>query len=346
MPSAKDDLSARLQSPQDTPVWFFTSTQAALLREAEAPVLRALEEAHGEEATRIDGPAPDLGDIIGAAGAISLFGGVRVVHLREITPSAMADKDAAELAALLGELENAVLVVTVLYKDEKAAKTKKAKQLFDAAAAAGYARDITPPTRRDNLRYLEASAAALDARFAPGAAEALLERAGEDRPLLANETAKLAAIAGYGTITTEQVERYGAHNVEADVFALVRHIVGGNRGAAFALLRDLFALKHEPFAIAASLSGTFVDMLRVRVGEKRGRNPAAVFGEMGYKGNPWRLTKAKENARRYSDAALRRAVLLLAELDLSLRTTALPDREKGVLVEAAMEALIELGARR
>lgn len=346
MSPAKNELEQRLQSPFETPVWLFSGTNTPLLREAEGQVLRALASASGEDDyTRVDGPAPNIPDVIEAAGAISLFGDVRVVLLREITPAQMGDKDAAELAELFSQLENALLVVTVLHKDEKAAKTKKAKQLFDAAAKAGYAAELKTPGRRENLDYIKSAAAALGASFAPGAAEALLDRAGEDRPLLQNEASKLAAMAGYGVIGEALVEKYSVHNIEADVFALVRHITAGKRAVAFGLLRDLFALRHEPVAIVSALAGTFVDMLRVRAGERSGRASAAVFSEMGYRGNPWRLQKAKENARRYRDAALDEAVLDLAALDMALRSTALADRDKGVLVEAAVERLIDLGSR-
>ncbi len=345
MAPLKDELERRLQDPLQTPVWYFTSTEAALLREMEKKTLAALCAALGaEDVTRIDGPAPDLGAVIEATGAISLFGDVRMVLLREVVLSSMGDKDAAELAELFAELENAVLVVTVLHKDKKAAGTKKAKQLFDAAAKAGFADDLALPTRRENLAFLRDAAAAVGASFAPGAAEALLERAGEDRPLLHAEVDKLAAMAGYGVIDIQTVERYGAHNIEADVFALVRHITSCDSGAAHALLADLFTLRHEPVAIAAALAGSYVDMLRVREGERQGRSTADVFSEMGYKGNPWRLQKARDNARRYSDAALRRAVFCLAELDIALKSAALAD--KSVLLEAAVAELICLGARR
>lgn len=307
-------------------------------------MLRALaQSADADDVTRIDGPKPDLGEVIAAAGAISMFGDARVVLLREVTPASMGDKDAAELAALFAELENAVLVVTLLHKDDKAAKTKKSKLLLDAAAAAGHAAELKAPGRRENIAFLKDAATALGAHFAPGAAESLLERAGESRPLLQNETAKLAAMAGWGTITEEMVARYGVHNIESDIFALVRHITGGNRAAAFGQLHDLFAQRHEPTSIAASLAGTFVDMLRVRAGEHNGKSTQTVFTELGYRGNPWKLQKARENARRYSDAALAAAVRHLAELDLALRSTALNDKDKGVLVEVAVETLLELG---
>ena len=42
--------------------------------------------------------------------------------------------------------------------------------------------------------------------FAPGAEAALLDRCGDDQFLLQNEIAKLAALSGYTTITTQMIQ--------------------------------------------------------------------------------------------------------------------------------------------
>lgn len=337
-------LNNALKSPFDTPVYYFAGYDETLLRQAANAVLKALDAAGADgETTRIDGPTPDIGEIIAAAGAISFFGTPRVVYIREASPSAIKDKDADELVEIFGQLENAVLVVTALYKDKRTASSKKAKAIFAAAEKSGVAMEVTPPTRRENLDFINQTAHGLGAAFAPGAAEALLERAGEERALLKSETEKLAAFSGYGEITHELVAKYATHNVEADVFELARLITAGRRSAAQKKLADLLALKHEPIAIAAALSGTYVDMYRVRAGEKARRATSAIFKEMGYKGNDYRLKKAGENARRYSTRQLEAAVILLAGLDRELKSSALPD--KSILLEAAVSQLIIIGEK-
>ena len=337
-------LEKALQDPFQTPVYYFASTEEALLREEAARVRSALlADDVGADITRVDGPSPDLGEVVAAAGAISFFGTPRVVELWEIAPPSLKDKDADELAALFDELENAVLLVTCLYKDKRVAASKKAKMLLDAAGKVGYSVVLAKPTRRDNLDLLQREAAAQGAAFAPGAAEALLERAGESRPLLQSETQKLAAFAGYGTITTELVERFGTHNVEADVFQLSGMITSGRRAAAQQKLTELLALRHEPIAIAGALAGSFVDMYRVRTGQKARRSFSAMAKELGYT-SEYRLQKAGENAARYTANSLRKCILLLAKLDRELKSSALHD--KSTLLLAAVGELILLGERR
>lgn len=339
----QDKLDGILQDPYACPVYYFASTEQELLRRCAATVRTALARACGDaEVTRIDGPAPDLGEVVAAAGAISFFGTPRVVELKEITPSAIKDKDAEELGGLFGALENAVLIVTCLYKDKKTATSKKSKALFGAAQAAGYAAELAKPTRRETLAFLEQTANQQGASFGSGAAEQLLDRAGDDQALLATETAKLAALSGYATITTELVNRHAVHNIEADVFQLAGLITSGRRAAAHEKLGELFQLRHEPVALVGALGGSFVDMYRTRVGTAARRTPAAIAKDFGYS-NEWRIKKARENAEGYSTPRLARAVDCLVRLDRQLKGSALSD--KTVLVQMAVDELISLRGR-
>ncbi|MGD9560324.1 MAG: DNA polymerase III subunit delta [Oscillospiraceae bacterium] len=341
MASKMDELKAALARPGHCPVYYLASTQGALLEEAAACVRSALAPGDDAEVTLVPGPVPSLDDAIAAAGVISFFGTPRLVELRAIAPSSMSEKDVAALAELFGEVSNAVLLVTALYKDKKTAASKKAKALFAAAGKAGLALEFPPPTRRQTLEYLQGLAEAQGARFAPRAAEALLERAGEDRHLLQNEVAKLAAFVNYQTITEEDVHRWATRNIEADVFELLRLVTAGKKAAVFQKLDELFSLRHEPVAISAALAGSYVDMLRVRIAESCGKSASQLAADYGYTGSPYRLQKAKQNAAPLSTAELQAAVLLLAKLDVDLKSNPLPD--KGMLLQAALGNLMQLG---
>lgn len=340
---ATKKLEDCLKEPYQTPVYYFASTEQPLLRETAVRVKKELLRMDPQaEISRVDGPEPDLGEVIASAGAISFFGTPRVVEIREMMISSMKDKDVDELAELFGQLENAVLLVTCLYKDKRVAGGKKSKLLLQAAEKNGFAQVLEKPTRRDNLAYMQEQAGLLGAKFAPGAAESLLERAGDDRPLLASEVAKLAAFSGYTRITTEMVQKYGAHNIEADVFQLARYITSGQSGAAQEKLAELLALKNEPIAIVGALSGTYVDMYRVRAALESRRTLADVARDFGYS-SEYRVQKAKENSARYTTENLRQCILRLSQLDKELKSSALSD--KTPLLQATVGALMLLGGK-
>lgn len=345
MAQSKPKLADKLAQPFGTSVYYFCSTEVEPLRAAAQKVSKALlSHPDGADTTRLDGPGIDFGAVIEAAGSLSFFGTPRVIELREIVVSSLSDKDAAELATLFADVQNAVFLITVLHKDKRTAGSKKSKLLFDAAAKAGYAEELQKPTRQQNIAYIGKVAQHLGAQFAPGAEEVLLDRAGEDRPLLANETQKLAAISGYTQISIDMVNEYATDNTEADVFQLARAITARQRREAYARLDKLLVQKHEPIAIAAALSGTFVDMYRVRCGAEIGLAPAAVGADLGYTGSPYRLQKAKENAARYTTAELETCLLELGELDAALKSSPLPD--KSVLLTTTIARLMRPSANK
>ena len=77
-------------------------------------------------------------------------------------------------------LENAVMVLTTVFKDDKAKSTKKAKLLISTAAKAGVALEFEKPGPGAVRDFLAARAQALGTRLAPGAADAMVQRCGTD----------------------------------------------------------------------------------------------------------------------------------------------------------------------
>ena len=126
---------AALARAEETGVFYFYSTEEYQVRRWAAQTVQAL--GADADVTRVDGPAPDIGSVVMAVGTISMFGTRRVVELPQVEPSAMSDADVAALCDLMESAQNAVLVMTTVFKDDKAAKTKKAKQMIDTARENG-----------------------------------------------------------------------------------------------------------------------------------------------------------------------------------------------------------------
>jgi DNA polymerase-3 subunit delta len=85
------------------PVYYFYSSERYLVRQAVARAAKLLAEGEDEETTVLDGAAPEIEQLIMAAGTISFFGTRRVVLLPEVDPAAYSDKDLDELCALTPE---------------------------------------------------------------------------------------------------------------------------------------------------------------------------------------------------------------------------------------------------
>ena len=330
---------AALARAEETGVFYFYSTEEYQVRRWAAQTVQAL--GADADVTRVDGPAPDIGSVVMAVGTISMFGTRRVVELPQVEPSAMNDADVAALCDLMESAQNAVLVMTTVFKDDKAAKTKKAKQLIDAARRCGFAAACTPPPAADARRFLRVRAAALGAQLEPEAAALMQERCGTDLFLLDSEVSKLAAACGYGVITPQLVGQMSTWNIEASVFDLAGLVQRRERAAALQKLGQLLDLQNDPIAITAALAGTFVDMYRAKCGAAAHRDSTAVHKDFGYRGSDWRLRKASREAARYTRAQLEQMLDILLRLDAQLKRS---PADKAVLLQTALCEMMQIGA--
>ena len=95
------ETKLRQLAQEGCPVYYFYSSERYLVRQAVARAAKLLAEGEDEETTVLDGAAPEIEQLIMAAGTISFFGTRRVVLLPEVDPAAYSDKDLDELCATL-----------------------------------------------------------------------------------------------------------------------------------------------------------------------------------------------------------------------------------------------------
>lgn len=337
------NLQKALATPQQYSVFYYFSTEAYLVRAYAQKTLALLTADGNAEVTRVEGPAPDLEEVIASAGTISFFGTRRIVEVSLLDPSAMNDADVAALCDVMGSLENAVLLLTTVFAEERAKTTKKAKQLLAAAEKNGLVAELTKPQRRDAERFAVECAKALHTTLQPANAALLVERCGTEYFTLENEIAKLAAAAQYGEITRELIARFGTQNIEADVFSMVRLVTSHRTGAALEELARLLELQNEPIAITGALASAYLDLYRVKCGAAAHKSYAAVFKECGYRGNDYRLKKSSETAAAYTQAQLSQILEILLRLDLSLKSS---PANATVLLQTALCEMSMVGERR
>ena len=324
------------------PVFYFYSTEGYLVRQAGQMVCRVLAE-DAEEVTVLDGAAPQIEQIVMAAGTISFFGTRRVVWLPELDPGAYSDADLDALCDTITSAENAVLVLCSAFAPEwgKLKLSKRAQKLAAHCRKLGYAEELAKPRPAELKAMLMERAAGQGASLAQNAADVLLERCGEDLFLLENEVDKLCALAGYGTVTAAMVARMGTVSLEADVFEMIRMINAKNASGACQKLQTLLRLQQEPVAITAAMIGSYIDLYRVKLGQKHGKNYSVVFKDFGYKGSDFRLKRSAQTAAHYSLAQLEDCLAILLELDQRLKSQPVSAR---ILLETALCQLALAGS--
>ncbi len=325
------------------PVFYFYGGDRALAQRA-CFAARSLLQGEDTETTVLEGPTPEIEQIVMAAGTISFFASRRVVELPDLVPKTYSDADIEELCDTLESAENAVFFITSTYPVEygRMQITKPAKRLIDCCKKIGYVAEIAPP-RPDELQNILIEHATAQGATLPGrVAAALIERCGAELALLENEVDKLCAYANYQTITAEMVAEIGTQSLEADVFDMVRMMTAKNATAACKKLHTLLLLQQEPIAITAALIGSYTDLYRVKLGQRAGHNYSTVFKDYGYKGKDYRLKKSLETAARYSLAQLEECIDVLAETDKILKSQPIQDR---TVLEMALCRLSNMGKR-
>lgn len=326
---------------QGCPVFYFYSSEGYLVRQAVRLACRVL--ADGEEVTVLDGAAPQVEQLIMAAGTISFFGTRRVVCLPELDPGAYGEKDLEAFMDTVASLENAVLVLGSVFEADRTGKPKpgkRAQRLVAQCKKLGYAEEMARPGPTELRQMAAERAQAQGAQLTGPALTALLERCGEDPYLLENEVDKLAALSGYQTITPAMVAEAGVVSLEADVFEMVRMVTGKNAAAACKKLHILLRLGQEPIAITAAMIGSYVDLYRVKLGQQNKKNYSAVFKDFSYKGSDYRLKKSAQTAAGYTLPQLKACLQVLLELDQALKSQPVSPQ---VLLETALCRLAMAG---
>ena len=313
------EAKLRQLADKGCPVYYFYSTERYLVRQAVNAAVRILSADSDEDATVLDGAAPEIEGLIMAAGTISFFGTRRVVVLPEVDPGAYGAKDLDELCSTLASLENAVVVLGSVFPLErnKLKAGKSAQKLIAQCKAIGYVEELAKPRPFELKAMMIDRAKAQGTSLPDGAAAALLERCGEDPFLLENEVDKLCALSGYQTVTAAMVADMGT----------------------VSLLR----LQQEPIAITAAMIGSYVDLYRVKLGAARKKNYSTVFKDFGYKGSDYRLKRSAETASHYTLGQIEACLQVLLELDQSLKSQPV---EEQILLETALCRLAMAGSGR
>ena len=309
------ETKLRQLADKGCPVYYFYSSERYLVRQAVAAATRILTADSDEDATVLDGAAPEIEQLIMAAGTISFFGTRRVVVLGSVF-----------------ELERSKL------------KTgKRAQKLIAQCKALGYTEELAKPKPFELKMMMIDRAKEQKTTLPDGAAAALLERCGEDPFLLENEVDKLCALSGYQTVTAAMVAEMGTVSLEADVFEMIRMITAKNATGACKKLQTLLRLQQEPIAITAAMIGSYVDLYRVKLGAAKRKNYSTVFKDFGYKGSDYRLKRSAETASHYTLGQIENCMQVLLELDQSLKSQPTDDQ---ILLETALCRLAMAGSGR
>jgi DNA polymerase III subunit delta len=252
------------------------------------------------------GPA-DLYDLLGP----SLFGDRRVVVLRGAQDAA---KELVE--ALLAHLADPAPEVSLVVVHSGGNRGKALVEgLRIAAADTVLCAKLTRAEER--LDFIRGEVARAGGTITAEGAAVLLEAVGNDLRELATVCAQLVNDTG-GRIDGAAVARYHRGRAEVSGFAVADRAVVGDVPGALEALRWAMAIGVPHVLVADALADGVRTVARVIDAGRT--NPQQLAGRLGMP--PWKVRRALGQARGWSEAGLRSALRLVADLNAEVKGVA------------------------
>lgn len=199
----------------------------------------------------------------------------------------------------------------------------RAKALVTTLTKAGVVTVECPAVTRQEERLgfvraeVRAHGGAIDAR----AAAALVDAVGNDLRDLASAAAQLVADTA-GAIDSAAVARYHTGRAEVTGFAVADRAVVGETDQALEALRWAFTVGVADVLVADALADGVRSIARV-FSAGRG-NPYELASSLGMP--PWKVKRAQQQARGWSEAGLRQAMGVVADLNAAVKGVAADPR--------------------
>lgn len=217
-----------------------------------------------------------------------------------------------------------ILVLAAPY--EKLDERKKVTKLLKKQAEVMETNKLNEKQLKE---WLQARAAANRTPIEDEALDHLLTIAGTGLMVLSSELDKLSLYAtGEQRITIEMVDKLTARSLEQDIFALVDKVVTGKVEQAFRIYYDLLKLNEEPIKILAVIANQFRLIYQTKELARKGYGQQQIASFL--KVHPFRVKLAAGQTRNFSDEQLAAIIMLLADSDLQMKTSAMP---KPLIVE-------------
>ena len=285
----------------------------------------------------------ELQEVYDAVMQVPLFADRKCVILSDYDFEHTSKSNLEKLCSLLAEEHEETVFILNFYSVEvDYKKSSKAKKIIAAADKSG-GRAVVLNRRKtpELVKMLVDGAAKRGCKMLPDAARYLIELAGDDILTLKNELEKLCCYKPAEAIVKETVDLVSVKTAEASVYNLAKEIFACNSTNAIKLTDELFYMRLEPNIILHTLAMSYVDMYRVFICKRAGKNLSETAAQFGYKGREFVLERAAQNLRKIDFNKLSLSFDALTEADKLLKSNS----DARVVIEQLIIRLIFIAAR-
>ena len=268
------------------------------------------------------GSNADLQDIYNACEQIPLFSKYKCVLINDYDFESLSESDFKEIDNYCKDISPSTVLIfsmPTLSADKK--KNSKFARLAATAEKAGISAEFQKKTDAVLEKQLISWAEKTGCTLKPYNASKIISMCGTDMTFLRNELQKLTAYADGSEITEDMIKLLVVKNTEIRIFALSDCIMSGNFGGAYSQLAQLIEQNEKPEIILSTLGSVYIDMYRMRVANESGKTISDVSSDFKYGKRDFVLKKANSNSKRYSTSALRKALDIILQTDIKLKST-------------------------
>jgi DNA polymerase-3 subunit delta len=333
----EQQLIQELKSGKIRRLYFLYGKETFLVQHYAARILSGCN-ADGMNLTRFSGN-PDITALADSVETLPVFADRRVVMLNDLDPEKTEKDTLDELCAVLEKTPQEACVIihiTGFVPDIKKAKTKKLISVIEKHGAVVELEKIS-----DINAAITKRANQFGCGISPGNASLLARLCLNNYTLIIRELEKLCAYADYkGEITQASIEQLTARCLDAGVFALAGEITSKRGTNAMKLLDELIESGNPSVVIMSSLSMTFIDLYRAKIGASSGKRAEQIVKDFAYPANrSWVVGKAISASSRMSVQQTRECVRVLCDADYRLKSSPVNDR---IIMEHAIAELLTL----
>ena len=309
-------LERHLERQAVKPLYLFFGDEEFLMQRALLRLEASLTDQAGEPPSKVvrDAQEVELAEFLAESRAATLWGPGQLLILRRVDTY-----PAPVLKAITGYLDHPAprAWIVLLAENLKAREVEKHAvwgRLAKEEAALGFHR-----LREGELyQWLTREARQLGKNLTLAAAQRLVEMVGNNLAELSQELEKLALFAGTeNTLTPALVTQLASHSRTYNIFALVDALGTPGFHQRLTSLGQLMDLGEPPARILGMLARQV--RLLIRVKEGVGGNPAELASRL--KVPPYKVKSLAQQAARFSDAALKRHLVMLHRVDFNLKTS-------------------------
>ncbi|MCD8159134.1 MAG: DNA polymerase III subunit delta, partial [Clostridiales bacterium] len=237
----------------------------------------------------------DPADLINTANTLSLFGGLRVIAVKD----SGAFSGVKKYESLVNYFKNPNPDCVIVFNEKKVDKRSK---VYKAMAKAGHSLECKKPSPKEVRAFVQSKAKNENLSFDKNAFDFFISNLEDDFSSAENEFQKILAYTmGKSKVTLEDAEAVTTKKLENRIFDLVDAVGYKKPEKALEIFSNLILMKEEPVLILVSIAGQFRRVLQYKYLSKS-MPKEEISKRMG--AHPYVVTKAAAQAGNFTNKQL------------------------------------------